>query len=288
MKRLLIGLCLATVMKAAPLAGHLGFQLYSLRDSFAKDPIHALDRTRDYGFTQVETYSLHGMPAPEFRARLDERGLRAVSMHVGYERLKSDMPGVIAEAKALGVSYVTLPWLPDERFTHQVVERVLAEFNSFGRQLRQAGLRFVFHPHGYEFLPVNGKDGRSCFEELADTTNPDLVFFELDVFWASNAGVDPMSLLEAYPGRWVLLHIKDRRIGALDAPGTRSAPVADKVAAGEGRFDWPALLRKADECGVQWYFLEDESADPARNIEVSLRYLRALAGQSQGRLKSGK
>jgi len=276
MKRILVGLCLAAVVQAAPVSERLGFQLYSLRDDFAKAPVQALDRTHELGFGFVETYSLHGMEAAEFRARLDERGLKAVSMHVGYERLRTDLPGVIAEAKALGVSYVTLPWLPDERFTHQVVERVLAEFNSWGRQLRQAGLRFVFHPHGYEFLPVNGKDGRSCFEELADTTNPDLVFFELDVFWVSNAGVDPVKLLEEYPGRWVLLHIKDRRSGAADAPGTRSAPVADKVAVGTGRFDWPALLRKADECGVQYYFLEDESADPQSTIEASLRYLRGL------------
>jgi sugar phosphate isomerase/epimerase len=276
MKRLFLGLYLVAVMQAAPVAERLGFQLYSLRETFEKDPVQALDRTRDFGFTFIETYSLHGMSAQDLRARFDERGLKAVSMHVAYERLKKDMPGVIAEAKALGASYVTLPWLPDERFDQAVVERVLAEFNSFGRQLKQAGLRFVFHPHGYEFLPVNGRDGRNCFEELADTTNPDLVFFELDVFWASNGGVDPVKLLEEYPGRWVLLHIKDRRVGARDAPGTRSAPVADKVAVGTGRFDWPTLLRKADECGVQYYFLEDESADPAVTIEASLRYLRGL------------
>ncbi|MBK8474810.1 MAG: sugar phosphate isomerase/epimerase [Opitutaceae bacterium] len=97
----------------------------------------------------------------------------------------------------------------------------------------------------------------------------------MDTFWVAHAGVDPVKLLEKYPSRWRLLHLKDIRLGAAVAV-TRSAPREDNVALGSGQIDWPAFLRAAERAGVEYYFIEDEGAIPSETIPASLRYLHSL------------
>src|SRR5262249_32427438 len=136
--------------------------------------------------------------------------------------------------------------------------------------------RFGFHPHGLEFRPSAAGNGELMFDILMRETKPDLVCYEMDVFWAFHAGQDPAKLLAKYPNRWALLHVKDMRKGAPTGFSTGKASPADNVAVGEGQIDWPQVLRAAEKIGVRYYFLEDETATPLQCIPDSLKYLRAL------------
>jgi sugar phosphate isomerase/epimerase len=272
---LVIALVIAFAGCTAPLTDRLGLQLWSLRLEFAANVAKGLDETQALGFTLVETAGTYGLKPAEFRAQLDARGLKAVSAHFGYELLEKDLPAVIAEAKTLGAEYVVVPWLPQKEFDATAAREVAAVFNRWGHALQAAGLKFAFHPHGYEFHPVPGGHGETPFDLLVALTEPGVVSFEMDVFWVAHAGVDPVALLAKYPDRWTLLHVKDLRTGAA-ITGTRSAPPSDHVAVGTGQLDWPALLRTAKSAGVKYYFIEDETVAPLQNIPVSVRYLKSL------------
>lgn len=275
MKALLIALAVVLPLRAsAAPARRIGLQLWSLRQDLGNDVAKGLDEVRAFGITYVESHSTYGLTPAEFRRRLDERGLKATSAHFPYERLDKDLPGVVAEAKALGAHYVILPWLPDETFTAATAKDLATHLNAWGAVLRKAGLRLGYHPHGFEFVPVEG--GGTAFDLLVRSTNPADVCFELDVFWAAHAGADPVKLLTQYPDRWKLLHIKDVRKGASLTPGKRSAPAEDNVAVGQGQIDWPALLRAAKKIGIDYYFIEDETSTPQQNIPISVAYLKAF------------
>ncbi len=257
------------------LTNRLGIQLWSLHHELDANVTRGLDETKAFGFTLVETAGTYGLTPAGFRAQLDARGLRAVSAHFGYDRLQNDLPGVIAEARALGAEYVVMPWLPQPEFDAATARAVAEVFNRWGAALQAAGLKFAFHPHGYEFHAIPGGNGETAFDLLVKLTKPELVSFEMDVFWVAHAGVDPAALLGKYPDRWTMLHVKDLRTGAA-ITGTRSAPPEDHVAVGTGQLDWPAILRAAKSAGVKYYFIEDETVAPLQNIRVSLHYLQTV------------
>jgi sugar phosphate isomerase/epimerase len=277
MKSLCLILVAASVAGASPVVDHLGLQLWSLRHDLTADVARGLDETKTLGFTRVETAGTYGLAPADFRDRLAARGLKAVSAHFQYERLRDDLPGVIAEARTLGVGYIVVPWLPRTEFDAAAAREVAAIFNVWGEAIGAAGMRFAFHPHGYEFHPIPGENGLTPFDLLVRLTKPGLVSFELDVFWVAHAGVDPAALLAKYPDRWRLLHVKDLRKGAAVGIGTRTADAADHVAVGTGQLDWPGILRAAKAAGVEYSFIEDETGAPLQSIPVSIHYLQTLS-----------
>lgn len=255
--------------------GQSGLQLYSLRDLFKKDVPAGFDQVKNYGVTEVELASLYNLPVPEYLKLLKDRGLEPISAHYQYDRLTKDLPGVIAEAKALGIKYVACPWIPhkEAEFSEADAKKAAADFNQWGEALAREDLVFAYHNHGYEFRPLG--DG-TIFDVLVRETKPEFVFFEMDVFWVMHPGQDPVKLLEKYPHRWALMHLKDIRKGARVGVFTGHAPLTDDVPLGTGMVDWPAVLRAAAISGVKHYFIEDESPTAVEAIAQSLKYLETL------------
>lgn len=256
---------------------HLGLQLWSLRDQTKQNTTGALDLATGFGFTEVETAGTGSLSVTDFAKELQARKLTAVAAHASYEALQKDTAKVIADAQVLGAKYVIVPWLPHDRatgLTAEVARKAAADFNTWGAACRAAGLQFGFHPHGFEFKA--DADGVTPFDIIARETNPDLVVFEMDVFWVVHPGQDPVKLLEKHPGRWRLMHVKDIRKGAVTGIHTGAAPPTDKVAVGDGQVDWPAVLRAAAKAGVKHYFIEDEGVQPLKEIPASVRYLKSL------------
>ena len=267
----ILALLAASAAAAGPPSGHLGLQLWSLHAQFKQDVTSTLATVRSFGFTTVETAGTYGLTAGEFRSRLDAHGLVPVSAHFSYEQLAKDLPGSIAQARALGVEYIVVPWIPHQpgHFGADEARAAAATFNAWGAAVRAGGMKFAYHTHGYEFA---GGGSETAFDVLVRSTRPDLVFFEMDVYWVAHAGVDPTRLLEEYAGRWRMLHLKDLRIGA-PTNDTGAAPPGDIVAVGKGQIAWPAVLDAARKAGVVYYFIEDESVAPLLGIPESLRYL---------------
>jgi sugar phosphate isomerase/epimerase len=279
MKRLIFSLLvLATTAFSGDFAGEAGLQVYSLRDIFKKDPAAALDKVKELGIKMVETYNTPTPAAGELRKMLDERGIRAVSGHFGYDAFEKDIASVVASAKSLGVEYVGSAWIPHTiaEFGMGDAEKAAANFNKWGEELKKNGLKFMYHCHGYEFKPIAEGETKTFMDVLMEKTKPEFVAFEMDVFWVVHPGADPVKYLEKYPGRWQLLHIKDMLKTARVGIFTGKAPHEEGVVVGTGRMDWPAILKAAAKSGVKYYFIEDEHPNAVVQIPQSLKYLNTL------------
>lgn len=258
-----------------PFAGQAGLQLYSLRDEFKKDVPATLDLAKSFGVIEVETYGTQSLPA-DYKGQLEARGLKPISGHFSYEPLQKDINGCVAAAKALGLKYAVCPWIAHDpgQFSAEVVHRAAADFNKWGEAFKKEGIQFGYHCHGYEFRPMD--DGTTLFDLLVKETKPEFVCFQMDVFWVVLPGQDPVKLLEKYPGRWKLMHLKDMRKGAPTGIYTGHAPLTDDVPLGTGQMNWPAILSTAAKVGVEHYFIEDESPTSVAAIPQSLSYLKTL------------
>jgi sugar phosphate isomerase/epimerase len=260
---------------ARPFKAGLALQLYSLRHRFQKGDVDgALRLTRSFGFSHVEGNAPKGMTSTAFAEQLKAHGLSAMGIGAGFEQLTTGIPTIVADAQALGAKYVMCAWIPhDKAFTPADAEKAVPIFNQAGKALKDAGLTFMYHIHGYEFQP--GPDG-TLFDTIAKRTDAGLVQFEMDVFWVVRGGGDPVKLFQQYPTRFRATHIKDMRTGTPVGDHTGSAPDDTNVPVGQGMIDWPAVFRAAEKAGVEWHIIEDESPAVETQIPQSLTYLAGL------------
>jgi sugar phosphate isomerase/epimerase len=266
-------------LRAADFRDHLGLQLYSLRAQTKESTTGALDIAKWYGVKEVELAGTGTLTPEQFKKELDARGFVPVSAHFGYALFEKDAAAVIRDAQTLGVKYVVVPYPPvgaDKMFSEELAHKTAAKFNEWGAACKKEGLQFGYHPHGLEFRPTAAGSGETVFDILMRETKPDLVAFQMDVYWVYYAGQDPVKLLEKYPSRWATLHIKDMLKGLATGVHTGGTPPTAKVTVGQGQIDYPAVLRAAQKVGVKHYFLEDETPTPLQCIPDSFKYLRAL------------
>jgi len=256
------------------LGAPLGLQLYSLRDDAPKDLPGTLARVRALGIVEVETAGLYDKDVATVRAALDQAGLRCSGSHIGYDRWQKDIPGAVKEAKALGARFATVAWIKgDKAFSREDALRAAGVFNEAGKACAAEGVRLCYHCHGYEFVP--SPEG-TLFDTIVKNTDPKLVSFEIDVFWAKAGGTDPAKLIASLPGRVPLLHVKDMAKGLTLPPGSSSADNSSNVVVGTGQIDWPAVFRAAKAAGGEIYYIEDESQAVWEQLPKSLAYLSAL------------
>jgi sugar phosphate isomerase/epimerase len=255
--------------------GPLGLQMYSLRFYQPTNLVAKLDLVKSWGIHTIEGGApARGMSVEEFFKLLDERGIKLVSTGADYNRMKTNPDEVVAQAKRMGVKYVMCSWIPHTKgkFGEQNAREAIEIFNAAGKKFKEAGIVFTYHCHGYEFGKF--EDG-TLFDLIVRETKPEFVSFELDVFWAQQGGADPAKLIEKYPGRFKLMHVKDLKKGAA-INLTGGAPDEDSVACGKGQVDWPAVLKAAQKNGVEHYFIEDEAKNAVEQIPETLRYLERV------------
>jgi sugar phosphate isomerase/epimerase len=252
----------------------MGVQLWSFREQAKPDPAAMLKMTRGMGITHVETAGLYGMSAARFADALKSAGLRATSMHVSYDDLTKNPDAVIADANVLGAKYVGLAWYPHTgAFTETDARKAIADFNRIGRTMKNAGLTFFYHDHGYEPVPFgNG----TLLDLIIRETDPTVVSFEMDVLWTYLPGQDPAALIRKYPGRFKLMHIKDMRPGIARGSLSGGLPAEDQAVIGQGQVNWPEVMKVAARDGLEYYYLEDETPDPVTNVPKSISYLERL------------
>lgn len=256
------------------LKGQIGLQLYSLREQFAKDVPGTLDKVKAFGITNVELAGTYSLTVEQFKALLDARGLKAVSAHYPFEQFRANLDGVVRDAKTLGLEYVGCAWIPHkDPFDEKTCREAIAVFNQAGETLAKHGLKFFYHTHGYEFQP-HGQG--TLFDLMMTETNPKYVSFQMDVFWIVHAGQDPVKMFEKYGQRWQLTHVKGMKDGTPTGLLTGHSDVANSVALGTGKTDYPPILRAAQKASVKWHIIEDESPLAEQQIPQSLRYLETV------------
>ena len=259
----------------SPLGGPIGLQLWSLRAQLPKDLPGTLAKVRAMGFREVEAAGLYKHTLAEFRAALDQAGLRCQSAHAGFGELRDAAAGAFEQTKGFGATWVVCPWIDHkgDTFTREDALKAADVFNRAGKAAEDAGLKFAYHCHGYEFVPST--EG-TLFDTLAGATDPARVAFQIDVLHAYLGGADPAALITKYAPRVKSLHLKDLVKGFVVKAGTAIAPASSDVPVGTGQVDMKAALAAAVKAGVPLFYLEDESPDPLGHIPESLKYLQSV------------
>ncbi len=251
-----------------------GLQLYSLRSQFTLRGVPwTLDRVKEFGIKEVELAGIYNLSAEQFKAELEQRGLKAVSSHFPYARYKNDLDNVVKDAKALGIKFAGCAWIDHkDSFDEAECRDAIAVFNKAGEALAKEGITMFYHAHGYEFEKFG--DG-TLFDLFMNETKPEHVSVQMDVLWIVFPGQDPVKMMEKYSGRWKLMHLKDLKKGVQTGSLSGKTDVANDVTLGTGQMDWTAILAAARKHGIQHYFIEDESPTSMEQIPESLKFLRA-------------
>lgn len=252
----------------------IGVQLYSFRNQIPKDVPGMLAKISQMGITEVEGGGTYGLPMEDYKKLLAQNNLKMISIGADFEKLDKDLPSVIAEAKAFGAKYVTCFWIPHngDEFTFDNIKRGVEVFSKAGKTLKENGINLCYHPHGYEFRP---HEGGTLFDYLVKNTNPAYFNFEMDVFWIKHPGQDPVALLKKYKGRFLLMHLKDRKPGT-DGNQFGRADVESNVVLGQGDVGIAAIMKVAKKLGVKHFFIEDESSRSLEQVPMSLAFLKGL------------
>ncbi len=254
-------------------ASNLGVQLYTVRNVIGKDPAATLEAIQKIGYTEIEAVyaNLH-----EIWAALKQTSLQPVSVHIDeaiFMKGGSDLDSALADVKERGFQYAVVPYIPVEQRGGADMFKKLAEtLNNSGEKAQSHGLKLCYHNHAFEYKPIDGKTG---LEMLMNETQKGLVSLELDIFWASVGGHDPVELLKTYSGRVLLLHLKDKSKSFTKTQYNENVPHDAFKEAGSGSIDIPSVLKAADTAGVQHYFVEQDQTpgDPIESLRTSFNYL---------------
>ncbi|RYC71927.1 sugar phosphate isomerase/epimerase family protein [Spirosoma sordidisoli] len=271
---ILVALLVSSLSTLAQKAAPVGIQLYSFRDQFAKDVPGTMAKVKQMGFRQAEIAGTYGLSLTDFRQLLDRNNIKAISTGASFEDLDNNVPKVLAEAKGLGAKYVVCAWIPHpgDTFMIQDADRAIDVFNTAGRLLADNGIQLCYHTHGYEFQTY--QDG-TFFDYLAENFDPKAVNFEMDVYWVKSPGYNPVALLQKYPKRFPLMHLKDRKPGTPDSMSGH-ADVESNVTLGTGDVGIADIMKQAKKSGVKYFFIEDESSRSMQQVPESISFLLGL------------
>ncbi|WP_456430202.1 sugar phosphate isomerase/epimerase family protein [Rhodocaloribacter sp.] len=242
----------------------IGLQLYTVRTLMEQDFTGTLEKVAEIGYKEVEFAGYFGHGPEDVKALLGRLGLAAPSTHVPLTALAPDaLDATVANAVAMGHRYVVMAWLAeDQRASLDAYRRHAELFNRAGEACREAGLQFAYHNHDFEFVDI---DGVRPYDLLLAETDPNLVKMELDLYWITKAGADPLAYFERHPGRFPLCHVKDMAGGG------------EMTEVGAGTIDFATLFAHAGEAGLTHYFVEhDHPADPLASITASFAYLNTM------------
>lgn len=259
----------------------IGIQTYTLREAMGEDFVGTLQMIKDVGYDYVE---LNGRNFAErspadLRLMLDDIGLPAPISHVDYDSLASRPDSLGDAANVLGCEYVILPWVGDDQRTMDAYKGHAAMLNKAAETLKPYGVKVGYHNHQFEFFDLGG--GQTGMEILLSETDPTLVDFELDLFWASLAGVDIVALFEKHPGRFKMCHIKDM---AGDPSDWRSSVDFETIVktlmvnVGEGAMPFESYFAANETSGMQYFIAEhDNPPKPFRqSIETSYNSIKNM------------
>lgn len=249
----------------------ISIQLYTIRSITVNDWDTALSQVAGAGYQAVEFAGFNGKSATEMRTLLDHHGLRASSAHIPLTDFQNRLDGVVEDLQTIGAEWGIVPWVaPDDR-SEESLKGIAAQFDGFAARLSEAGLKFGYHNHDFEFTTTSA-NGKTVFDQMIEITTPGLVHFELDAFWAAVGGHDPAQLIAAHPDRIGLVHLKDGNTNDLTS--------GKDVPFGEGSLDWESILAASRAAGVEWYVTEQDTPNPddiLGDITTALRNAEKLA-----------
>ena len=259
---------------------YIGLQLYTVRDAMQQDPSVTLSKVAEIGYNSVEgatytgTKQFYGMDAKTFSGLLSKNGLIMPSSHyrLGEEKEKEQIvqgtllhgwDRAVDDAATVGIKYMVCAYLSaGERGDLNHFKYVADQLNIAGERCKKAGIQLCYHNHDFEFLQQNGQ---LPYDVLMSETDKNLVKMEMDIYWVTKAGQDPIALIQKYPGRFPLWHLKDMN-------------PADKSFAevGYGSIDFKKIFKYSNDAGLRYFFVEQDTTPglPMDSISKSITYIR--------------
>jgi sugar phosphate isomerase/epimerase len=256
----------------------VGLQLYTIRDAMAKDVPGSLKKVSDIGYKYLELADyaegkFYGYAPLEFKKMVTDLGMEILSSHTQVEGAGVTLENArkMAEDHAkLGVKYCLQPWIIEEmRTTIASYQKMAANWNKIGVVMREFGIQFGYHNHNFEFIKLEGKV--PYFDIMLAELDADLVTMELDLFWTTKAGQDPVEIINKYPGRFQLFHMKDMYTN--EAPFFTTIDVKDFAPVGAGVIDFNRILEVKNIAGMKYMIVEQDSTKddkPFDAIQTSL------------------
>lgn len=265
----------------------VGLQLYTVRELMDKDLEGTLQKVADIGYKDLESAAgmkghYYGMKPKEFASLVEGMGMKLRSHHVllgtqspqeaplppDFLTLTNGMQQLVDMAAEAGQNYLTCAFLfPSERQKLDQYKRAAELFNKAGEACQKAGLGFAYHNHDFEFETL---EGQRPYDLLLEQTDKDLVKMELDLYWATKSGNDPVALFEKHPGRFPMWHVKD-----MDKTEKQSF-----TEVGNGSIDFKRIFDKAEVAGMEYYFVEQDQTpgNPIDSITTSYNNLTKILG----------
>ena len=247
----------------------IGLQLWSVRGDMNADAEGTLAQLGEmgYGFVEAAGYNdgrFYNMEPEDFTALVEANGMEFISSHIGlalpdedgWDQAMAWWEKAIDTHVRAGVGYMVQPFMPRSAFESLEVLQAWADyFNTVGEMCRDKGIKFGFHNHAIEFSEV---EGVVAYDYLLENTDPELVFFQIDLYWIAEGGKDPIDYFNRYPGRFLMYHTKDREeVGA------------------SGTIDFRPAYENAELAGMKYHIVEVEqyNFEPIESVRVSLEYL---------------
>jgi sugar phosphate isomerase/epimerase len=258
----------------------IGLQLYTIRQAMGKDVPGSLKKVSDIGYKYVELASygngkFYGYLPADFKKMVNDLGMEVLSSHAGVnpKGISDDDAKKMAEDHAkLGAKYCMQPYIVDaDRKSVAGYQRMVADWNRVGKIMKENGVQFGYHNHNFEFDTVEGKI--PYFDIFLPEMDKDLLTLELDLFWTTKAGINPVDLFKKYPGRFQLFHMKDMR--TKEAPFFKTAS-NDFAPVGTGLINFREILASKDIAGLKYMIVEQDNAEagqPFDDIKTSLTNL---------------
>ena len=260
LKKLILPLLMIGMFNASAQQKIGGLALYTVRDNMGADAKATLMAVAEAGYKNIEAAGykdgkFYNMSPKDFHKLLKEIGLTPISTHQGGVTLEN-ADNMIADVKTAGFKYFVIPVPPmGLRDDYKQLATVLS---ALGEKCHKAGLKLLYHNHDFEFK--KGNDGIVTIDYLLENTDPKYVNFQMDLFWVTKAGEDPVAYFKKYPGRFKMWHVKD-----MDSEG-KFAPV------GRGQINFSDILAQKKLSGMEYYMVEqDKTFDitPLEAIKIS-------------------
>jgi len=261
-----------SALAAAAADGAIGVQLYTVRTEIIAEPARVLAAIRKIGYRTAETFAAqYTRPAAELRGMILDAGLTLPSAHFGY----ADFDSKFDYAKELGATDVVCGAEPTNlAVSADAFKRFAEQYNKWGDRAQKMGMRFGFHNHNFEFQTY---DGRTGLEILLAETDPKLVWWQMDSYWVTQAGQDPLALMHRYHDRLQTLHFKDRRPGVTVSTNTgKESQHFTEI--GAGTLNFPAIWNYASSLGIKYFFVEQDTTEmpPLESLAISYRNIKRL------------
>lgn len=268
----------------------IGLQLYSLRGDMEKDMDATLRKVSEMGYECVEFAGYFGKSAEEVKAMLDKYNLEAVSVHQGYEVFLEDEKSNIDYLKTLGVKYCAVPWMDKAKLAgNDVYPNTVKDMTQVAEALKKNGIQMCYHNHDFEFEKFEDK---FLLDWLYESIPADLLQPEIDTCWVKYSGNDPVEYINKYAGRMGILHLKDF-VSDKFAQGPVYALIDENGNSGEsekntsfefrpvgsGIQDFEAILKAAENAGIEYLIVEQDdcpTASPIESVKQSREYLKTL------------